>query len=119
MVRSGNPKGLRCGADLAQSGVRLVNREVGAGSRLLLDTTLASEDVPADVGVSTAALAAIYGLDFVPLRLVRYDLAVLEDSLTEEPVKQLLSTLEHRWVKSQLETLGGYDTSHTGEVTMA
>jgi len=71
----------------------------------------------ADVGVSTASVAAIYSLDFVPLRQVRYDLALLEDSLQQEPVQQLLSTLQHRWVRSQLSVLGGFDTTHTGEIT--
>lgn len=141
VVGPGNPKRLQRASDLAQPGVRLINREEGAGSRLLLDTLLAVEGVPtealtgygqtaathqeiavavasgqADVGVSTAAVAAIYGLGFVPLRQVRYDLAFLEETLQHEPVRQLLGTLQHRWVRSQLSVLGGYDTTWTGEV---
>jgi len=140
LVRSGNPKAVRGACDLARPDVRIVNREAGAGSRLLLDTELATSRIApdviagyadivgghqeiadavasgaADTGVSTAALAVIYGLDFVPLMQVRYDLAILEERLAAEPVKQLLSTLDHRWVRSQLEILGGYDTSRTGE----
>ncbi|HZO88184.1 MAG TPA: substrate-binding domain-containing protein [Chthonomonadaceae bacterium] len=141
VVAPGNPKGIRHGADLTRADVVLVNREEGAGSRLLLDTLLSEEGVPvtavqgydrvvgshqeiacavsagwADVGVSTAALAAVYGLSFVPLRRVRYDLALLEASLRHEPIRQLFGTLHHRWVRCQLEVLGGYDTSRTGEV---
>ena len=143
LVRAGNPKGLHRVSDLAQSGVRLINREMGAGSRLLLDQELATERIPsdavtgygesvgshqevaasvargdADAGVSTAAVAAIYGLGFVPMRQVRYDLALLEETLQQEPVRQLLSTLDHRWVRSQLEVLGGYDTTRTGETVI-
>jgi molybdate-binding protein len=142
LLRTGNPKRLHTVSDLAQVGVRLVNRENGAGSRLLLDTALDAEAVPrdaiagyedtvgshqevaaavagggADAGISTAAVAAIYGLGFIPLRRVRYDLAILNETLQQEPVRQLLTTLEHRWVRSQLEVLGGYDTSRTGEMT--
>src|SRR5205814_5646561 len=112
--------------DLAQNGLTLINREEGAGSRLLLETLLREAGVSgervsgydraagshqevavavasgqADAGVSTASVAAIYGLDFVPLRRVRYDLALLEEYLQQEPVRQLLSTLQHRWVRSQ------------------
>jgi putative molybdopterin biosynthesis protein len=141
LVRPGNPKGIRTGADLAQPGVRIVNRDYGAGARLMLDTLLIEANVTpdavagyedvvlsheevaqkvaageADAGVSAATLASVYGLDFVPLRQVRYDLAILEEYLGEEPVKQLLGTLHLRWVRSQLRVLGGYDTSSTGDV---
>jgi molybdate-binding protein/DNA-binding XRE family transcriptional regulator len=141
LVPPGNPRRLTRGADLAQPGVMLVNREAGSGSRLLLDEALradgvAPEAVPgydhivrghlevaatvaagkADAGVSSASVAAAYGLDFVPLREARYDLAILKEYLEQEPVRQLLGTLDHRWVRSQLAVLGGYDTSRTGEV---
>ena len=70
----------------------------------------------ADAGISTAAIAAIFGLGFIPLHRSRYDLVVLKPYLEEAPVQQLLSTLGHRKVLLQLQTLGGYDTSQTGEV---
>jgi len=142
VVPPGNPKGVRCVTDLTRNDVVLINREEGAGSRLLLDTLLAAEKVPAaavagyartveshqeialavaagqaDVGVSTEAVALTYGLGFVPLRQVRYDLALLEEYTHQEPVRQLLSTLQHRWVRSQLSILGGYDTTTTGDIT--
>jgi molybdate-binding protein/DNA-binding XRE family transcriptional regulator len=140
LVQPGNPKRLRCGADLAQPRVTMVNREEGAGSRLLLEETLRAERVRpeavcgfdriarshtqvaaevaagrADAGVSSACVAAAYGLDFVPLRAARYDLALIREYLDHEPVRQLLGTLDHRWVRSQLNVLGGYDTARTGE----
>ena len=142
VVASGNPKGVRQIADLTRKDVVLINREEGAGSRMLLDTLLDTEGVStasvagyartvgghqevalavasgqADVGVGTQAVARTYGLDFIPLRQVRYDLALLEEYLHQEPVRQLLSTLQHRWVRSQLSILGGYDTTTTGEIT--
>jgi len=141
LVKPGNPLGLQSAADLAQAGVRLVNREEGAGSRQLLERTLAQAGVPcgailgfdqvvgghtqvarevasgrADVGVSTASMAAMYGLGFVPLQEVRYDMAIPREYLDEPPVRQLVTTLGHRRVRSQLEALGGYNTSLTGDV---
>ena len=70
----------------------------------------------ADTGVTTSGVAALYGLSFVPLHRVRYDLAVRTDSLVQEPVRQLLETLEQRWVRSQLRVSGGYDTERTCEI---
>jgi putative molybdopterin biosynthesis protein len=141
VVAAGNPRGLSGAVDLGRPGVRIVNRDEGAGARLLLDAQLAEAgilpanvegydqvvtsheevarkvaDGRADAGVTTAAMAAVYGLGFVPLREVRYDLAIIAEYLEEEPVKQLLDTLHHRWVRSQLRLLGGYDTSSTGDV---
>jgi molybdate-binding protein/DNA-binding XRE family transcriptional regulator len=141
LLPPGNPKRLRQAADLVRKDVALVNREEGAGARLLLDTLLRTEGIPptkvagyartvashqeiaravasgqADVGVSTASVAAMYGLAFVPLQRVRYDLALRKESLDHEPVRQLLGTLHHRWVRSQLNLLGGFDTTQTGEI---
>lgn len=141
LVPPGNPKRILRGADLARPDVTLVNREAGAGSRLLLDEILKVDGVRpeavagyervapghlevaaavatgrADAGVSSACVAAAYGLDFVPLREARYDLALLKEYLEHEPVRQLFATLDHPWVRSQLSVLGGYDTSRTGEV---
>ena len=127
--------------DLTAPGVRLINREPGAGARQLLDEELAGEGIPgeavdgfdrlaaghlevaravqqgrADAGVTTASVARAFGLAFIPLREVRYDLAVRKEYLDHAPVRQLFATLEHRWVRSQLQVVGGYDTSRTGEV---
>lgn len=141
VVAKGNPKAIRSVADLGAAGVRLTNREEGAGARALLDAALLAagldgrqvagydrvanshQDVAraiasenADAGVTTESVAALYGLDFVPLESVRYDLAAPTEYLDQEPLSSLLSTLQHRWVRTQLRVMGGYDTSRTGEV---
>ncbi len=141
LVAPGNPLRIRSVADLHRPGVRLVNRETGAGARHLLEQALRQERVTethldgwsnevtthqevaravaggsASAGVSSAAVAAAYGLDFLPLAQVRYDLAIPRDLLEHPPVRKLLSTLDNRWVRSQLAVLGGYNTSRTGEV---
>lgn len=141
LVALGNPKGIQGVADLARSDITLVNREPGAGSRELLDQALAAaalapqsvtgfdqvvlshqavaqaiEQGNADVGVSAASVATTYNLGFLPLRQCRYDLVILKSYLEEAAVQQLLGTLSHRRVISQLEHLGGYDTHLTGEV---
>jgi len=141
LVAPGNPKRLYRGADLVQPGVRVINREEGAGARLLLDRILREDGLPAsavdrnlpiacshlevaraiasgqaDVGVSAASVAAAFGLGFVPLHRVRYDMVIPKEHLAAEPVRHWLSSLSNRWVRSQLAALGGYDTSQTGEI---
>lgn len=141
LVQAGNPLSIRFAADLAARGIRIVNREPGAGSRLVLEQALRKAGVAleavsgfadivtghlevaqavaagrAHAGVSTAAVAASYGLGFVPLQQVRYDVAIVKEHLDEPPVRQFLSLLNHRRFRSQLEALGGYDTSQTGDI---
>lgn len=141
LVPPGNPKGIKIVSDLVELGITIVNRELGCGSRMLLERKLQEEQILlhtvkgfdhivhnhqdialsvvsgiADAGVSTASVAAAFGLGFIPLHRSRYDLVILKEYLEETPVQQLLSTLGHRLVQSQLEVLGGYDISNIGEV---
>ncbi|XFA73413.1 helix-turn-helix domain-containing protein [Thermosynechococcaceae cyanobacterium Okahandja] len=141
LTQAGNPLNLKGVADLIQPGVTIVNREKGAGSRQLLERSLQAAGIDCQsvkgfdcivpghmevaqaiatgavtTGVSTESVAAAFGLGFIPLHRSRYDLVVFKSYLEEPPVQQLLSTLGHRRVLSQLEALGGYDTSQTGEV---
>lgn len=141
LVQSGNPRGIKTVTDLVETGATIINRELGSGSRMLLERTLQQEQLSfdavkgfnhiakshqevalavvsgiADAGISTASIAATFGLEFIPLHQSRYDLVILKEFLEEAPVQQLLSTLGHRLVQSQLEVLGGYDTSKIGEV---
>ncbi|MEH1932551.1 MAG: substrate-binding domain-containing protein [Nostoc sp.] len=141
LLKSGNPMGIRTVTDLIAGGATIVNREIGSGSRMLLEQTLQKEQIPfdavqgfdnilkshqdvaqavvrgvADAGMSTASVATAFGLGFIPLHQSRYDLVILKEYLEEAPVQQLLSTLGHRMVHSQFEILGGYDISKIGEV---
>lgn len=136
-----NPLGLKSIADLAQPGVTIANREAGSGSRQVLERSLEEANIPFTAvkgfdhilhghlevaqavatgkvtsGISTASVAAAFGLGFIPLQESRYDLAVLKPYLDEAPVQKLLGTLGHRRVLSQLEAIGGYNTTQTGEI---
>lgn len=141
LVAAGNPKQIQSIQDLGRPDVAIVNREPGAGSRELLEQALIAAGMSfdivrgfetllpshqavanaiatgeADAGVSAASVAEMFQLDFIPLRQSRYDLVTLKAYLDDAPVKQLLGTLGHRRVLSQLAILGGYDTRLTGEV---
>ena len=135
----GNPKGI-CGvADLANPGIRLVNRQAGSGSRDLLDRALAVAGIPketvagydreewghlavaaavasdnADVGIGVKAAAVAMGLDFLPLEEERYDLVIPEHFLSDGPVQVLLDLLRRPVLHWRVESLGGYDASNMG-----
>jgi molybdate-binding protein/DNA-binding XRE family transcriptional regulator len=141
LVPPGNPRGIKTVSDLVEFGATIVTHEAGSGGQMLLERKLQEEGVPfptvkgfthivhshqdvalsvvsgmADAGISTASIAAAFGLGFIPLHQARYDLVIIKEYLEEEPVKQFLSILGHQLVRSQLEILGGYDTSKIGEV---
>lgn len=141
LLPADNPLHIQTVEDLTQPQVTIVNRELGSGSRQVLERSLQAAGIAPQhiagferivyghvevaqavlrgevaAGVSTAAVATAFGLAFIPLHRTRYDLAILKPYLTEAPVQQLLSTLGHRRVLSQLAAIGGYDTQQTGEV---
>lgn len=142
LVRSGNPKSIRSMADLAEPTVTLVNREEGAGARLLLDQRLRAAGIApdqvtgyrtvvashfdvaraiamrqADAGVGIRSAAHLFGLDFVPLQTARYDLVVPKAYLVSHPtLAHLFETITSRPFRSEIDALGGYDTRDTGKV---
>ena len=142
LVRAGNPKSIRAVSDVADPYVTLVNREEGAGARLLLDQRLRAAGInsdqvkgyvtivashfeiaraianrQADVGIGIRSAAQLFELDFVPLQATRYDLVVPKAYLKSHPtLAHLFETLVSRPFRNEIEALGGYDTSETGKV---
>jgi putative molybdopterin biosynthesis protein len=139
LVAPGNPKGLRGIADLARADVQFINRQRGAGTRLLLDfemrrAGLAPEQIrgydrevythmavaaavatgAADAGLGILAAARAMGLGFVPVAQERFDLAVPEEHLASPLIEQVLSVLARADFQRALSALGGYDLSETG-----
>ena len=142
LVRAGNPRSIRAVSDVADPNITLVNREEGAGARLLLDQRLRAAGInsdqvkgygtivashfeiaraiasrQADVGVGIRSAAQLFGLDFVPLQAARYDLVVPKAYLKSHPtLTHLFETLASRPFRNEIEALGGYDTSETGKL---
>jgi putative molybdopterin biosynthesis protein len=142
LVRAGNPKSIRAVSDIADPSVTLVNREEGAGARLLLDQRLRAAGIDyhqvrgygtivashfeiaraiasgqADVGVGIRSAAQLFDLDFIPLQAARYDLVVPKTYLKSHPtLAHLFETLVSRPFRNEIESLGGYDTSDTGKI---
>jgi molybdate-binding protein/DNA-binding XRE family transcriptional regulator len=142
LVRAGNPKSIRAVSDVIDPLITLVNREEGAGARLLLDQQLRTAGInsdrvkgygtvvashfeiaraiasrQADVGIGIRSAAQLFDLDFVPLQTARYDLVVPKAYLKSHPtLAHLFETLVSRPFRNEIEALGGYDTSETGKL---
>jgi molybdate-binding protein/DNA-binding XRE family transcriptional regulator len=139
VTSTGNPRHIKGVQDLARRDVTIVNREAGSGSRALLDRYLkqlkldskaiqgyvrtapghlaAAWEVKAgraDCCVSTEASARFFGLNFIPLETVRYDLAVHKRHLTAHGVEVFFDAMNQLTFRRKLRSIGGYDTSVTG-----
>ncbi len=141
IVARGNPKGIGGFDDLARTGVAFVNRQRGAGTRILLDLALARLGIDpgrisgydreeythmsvaasvasgmADAGLGIRSAASALGLDFVPVAKERYDLLTTKAFLESELAGKLLAVIRSDEFKEAVWRLGGYDVSATGKV---
>ncbi|HSF32184.1 MAG TPA: helix-turn-helix transcriptional regulator [Candidatus Tectomicrobia bacterium] len=142
IVAAGNPHRIRDLSGLRQARLRLVERQEGAGSRLLffhllqaqgIDATdlrftmpparsetevgLAIQDGKADAGFGIAAVARQCRLDFVPLQRERYDIAIGRRDYFEPAFQRLLSFARTARFVDKAAELEGYDISGLGRVT--
>jgi putative molybdopterin biosynthesis protein len=139
IVAAGNPLGLTGIEDLVREDVRYVNRQRGAGTRVLLDHELArhllaadrvrgyEREEPthlavaaavaadrADAGLGVLAAARAFDLGFVPVAREPYDLVLESELVGSELLEPLWSLLDSTEFRSQVDALGGYDTAEMG-----
>lgn len=140
-VRKGNPKNIRTWADLGRDDISILNRRIGASSRILLDVQLKALHIdPAQVrGYDTimsshltmaAAIAAgeadlaigtervsrqIETLDFIPLLEERFDLVVRKDALEDAAVIKMLEILSSPMFRREVAPFSGNDYRDLGK----
>ncbi|MBR9980564.1 MAG: molybdopterin biosynthesis protein [Desulfatitalea sp.] len=141
IVPAGNPKGIQGIEDLARDDVRLINRQGGSGTRILLDYRLkqlglAPDDIAgydneefthmavaaavvsgaADVGLGIHAAARALGLAFIPVVTEQYDLLMTRSHFDTPAIQALLRVITSDRFKARVAALGGYHTEQTGTV---
>jgi len=137
----GNPQQISSISDLTKTGVKWSNRQAGSGTRVWFDVQLNQQNIDAhkingyaqeksthlqvaqaiQSGTATAGLgiyaaAAAYGLDFVSLTQEIYQLVILEEVWETAVCQSLITIINSNTFKKSVNTLGGYDTTATGEL---
>jgi len=135
LVKKGNPKGIAGILDLQNSDIIYVNRQKGAGTRILFDFLLKQNDMTydkingyeneeythtavaaqiaggnADAGMGIYSAAKIFDLDFIPIADEEYDFLVSIDMQENPKVQAFIEILQSNEMKDKLYELGGYKT---------
>ncbi|MDQ2881046.1 MAG: substrate-binding domain-containing protein [Actinomycetota bacterium] len=138
-MAAGNPLEITGIADLSRPGLRYVNRQRGAGTRVLLDHELRGHGMaPGDVagyereehthlavaaavaagrvdaGLGIRAAVRPFGLDFVPVAQEPYDLVVTQQTYDSDVLAPLWALLADNKFRDSIDALGGYSTAETG-----
>lgn len=142
LVPKSNRGELRKWGDLLANGVRIANRERGAGERVLLDEQLAAMELGLDRPLgydrefTTSLSAAVFvasggadvciggerlfhqvdGLNFQPLITESLDIVVLKTPETDRIVRFIRNVMQSRSFREELSHTIGYNTSRTGSV---
>ena len=139
IVAAGNPLEITSIEDLSRPGVRYVNRQRGAGTRVLLDYELRRRGMTpgdvvgyqreehthlavaaavaagrADAGLGILAAARPFGLDFVPVAQEPYDLVVTQEAYDSGMLAPLWTLLADEKFRASITALGGYSSAETG-----
>jgi putative molybdopterin biosynthesis protein len=143
MVKRGNPKGIKSLGDLTRPEVRFVNRQRGAGTRVLLDYQLSLLGIHAsqilgynqeeythlsvaaavasgraDCGLGIPAAAQALDLDFIPLFHERYDLVIPVEFAQSPLLVPLFDVIGGASFKDAVSALPGYDVTDMGKLVL-
>jgi len=136
-----NPLNIKGFEDLSKKGVRLVNRQKGSGTRVLLDHHLQELQIPsakikgyerevythfevglsilskeADVGIATIAVAKLLGLPFVPIANESFDMILEQNTFFHKGIQAFIETLNSKEFRQRVEPIGAYDFKNSGKI---
>ncbi|MFW6147772.1 MAG: molybdopterin biosynthesis protein [Thermodesulfobacteriota bacterium] len=141
IVRAKNPKAIRGVEDLTRDDVSFINRQLGSGTRILLDYKLDELGIDpsqingyeneeythmnvavavlsglADAGLGILAAARALNLDFIPLAREQYDLVIPSSFVDDPKIEILLNVIRSEEFKERIKGLGGYDPENSGNL---
>ena len=140
IVKKGNPLNIRNIHDITPE-VRYINRQRGAGTRVLFDYLLKKEGISrkdisgyeyevathmsvavavqkdnADVGMGIYSCAKALNLDFIEVGFEEYDFVTYEKYLELPAVQEFIHVLKGEAFKNRLNMLGGYGCEECGHI---
>ncbi|MBU3183145.1 substrate-binding domain-containing protein [Clostridium psychrophilum] len=141
-VRKDNPKGINGWADLKCPEITIINREIGSGTRVLLDEHLKMLGIVgsslagygrecfshfavastvarggADVAIGNEKTSQqVEGIDFIPLQTESYDLVLKKEDINKSHFQAVLEILKSQEFRLELEGIGGYDLKGLGKI---
>ncbi|MDR6873487.1 excisionase family DNA binding protein [Bosea sp. BE125] len=143
LTAPGNPLALAGIASAVERRARFARRQQGAGAQLLLTSLMARDGVSdgrmvmaegvcatgqdlalairtgrADCGIASRAIAAAFGLDFLPLVWEHVDLVMRRRTYFEPATQTLLAWMRRPDMAARARELGGYDLAQSGEVRL-
>ncbi len=141
LVQKGNPKKIKKVADLAKPGIKIANRPLSTGTRLLFDQELRKagligENIAgyhnefsrhidsgievlsgrADAAPAIQPIASLLGLDFIPLRWERFDLMIPKERFFDKGVQLFIGLFNEEPFQKLIQKNSGYDLSLSGKV---
>jgi len=141
ILAPGNPRGIRSLHDLERPDIRMIQRQPGSGTRLLLDAMLARYGIDyahintcdveelthaavaayvasglADVGFGLEPAARRYGLDFLPQASEHYFFLCSDACFSSVRANALIALLQSNDFRVELGKLPGYDPGACGRV---
>ena len=136
-----NPLSIKGFEDLRKKGVRLVNRQKGSGTRVLLDHHLKQLKIPpskiegyekevythfevglsilskeADVGIATIAVAKLLGLPFIPIAKESFDMILEQKTFFRKAIQTFIEVLNSKEFRQRVEPIGAYDFKDSGKI---
>jgi excisionase family DNA binding protein len=141
LVAAKNPLGIRGFEDLARKEVKFINRQKGAGTRVLLDYYLKKLRIShseikgyerevythlevgisilskeADVGIATVAVSKFFGLSFIPITTESFDMVLEQSTFFEKGVQAFVEVLNSDEFRKRITKLGNYDFKNSGKI---
>jgi len=141
LVAAKNPLGIHGFEDLARKEVRFINRQKGAGTRVLLDYYLKKLRIPpseikgyekevythlevgisilskeSNVGIGTIAVSKFFGLSFIPITTESFDMVLDQSTFFEKGVQAFVEVLNSDGFRKRITKLGNYDFKNSGKI---